>query len=117
MSPLASYGLVAFCVCALAAGQIIFKVVSGRIDTITDILSDRTTFVIFATAAALYGASTLAWIVALRSIPLSQAYLFMALGFVIVPIAAHFVFGEPLSAQFLFGAALICAGIWIAAAS
>lgn len=115
MSQIASYGLVAFCVCALAAGQILFKLVSGRTQALMDILSNKETFLIFAAAAALYGMSTLAWIVALRSIPLSQAYLFMALGFVIVPVAAHFVFGEPLSLQLLFGAALVCAGIWVAA--
>jgi drug/metabolite transporter (DMT)-like permease len=117
MSQLASYGLVAFCVCALAAGQIMFKLVSGRTHALMDILSNRETLFIFAAAAALYGASTLAWIVALRSIPLSQAYLFMALGFVIVPVAAHLVFGEPLNLRILFGAALICAGIWVAAAA
>jgi drug/metabolite transporter (DMT)-like permease len=115
MSQIASYALVAFCVCALAAGQVMFKLVSGRIHALTDILSDKETLFIFAAAAALYGASTLAWIVALRSIPLSQAYLFMALGFVIVPVAAHFMFGEPLNLRILFGAGLICAGIWVAA--
>jgi drug/metabolite transporter (DMT)-like permease len=115
MSGIVPYGLVAFCVCALATGQIMFKFVSGRIHTLPDILSNKETFFIFATATALYGASTLAWIVALRSIPLSQAYLFMALGFVIVPLAAHFVFGEPLSLQLLVGAILICAGICFAA--
>lgn len=117
MSQIFSYGLVGFCVCALAAGQIIFKIVSGRVDTLTDILTDRNTFFIFASAATLYGASTLAWIVALRSIPLSQAYLFMALGFVIVPVAAHFVFGEPLRPQLLLGALLVCVGVWVASTS
>jgi drug/metabolite transporter (DMT)-like permease len=92
-----------------------FKLVSGRTHALTDIISNKETFLIFAAAAALYGASTLAWIVALRSIPLSQAYLFMALGFVIVPVAAHFIFGEPLNSRLLVGAALICIGIWIAA--
>jgi multidrug transporter EmrE-like cation transporter len=115
MSQIVSYGLVAFCVCALAAGQIMFKFVSGRTQALADIVANRETFFIFVAAAALYGASTLAWIVALRSIPLSQAYLFMALGFVIVPVAAHFVFGEPLPLRLLVGAALVCAGIWVAA--
>lgn len=115
MNQIVSYGLVAFCVCALAAGQIIFKLVSGRIHGLTDIISDRNTLLIFAIAAGLYAASTLAWIAALRTIPLSQAYLFMALGFVIVPIAAHFLFGETLSMRLLFGAGLICVGIWVAA--
>jgi multidrug transporter EmrE-like cation transporter len=113
MSQIVSYGLVTFCVCALAAGQIMFKIVSGRIDTLTDILLNKNTFLIFAAAAVLYAGSTLAWIVALRSIPLSRAYLFMALGFVIVPVAAHFIFDEPLNLQLLIGAALICAGIWV----
>ncbi|PBC23461.1 MULTISPECIES: 4-amino-4-deoxy-L-arabinose-phospho-UDP flippase [unclassified Mesorhizobium] len=115
MSNIFSYVLVAFCVCALAAGQIIFKVVSGRIHSLSDILLNTGTLMFFASAVALYGGSTLAWIIALRTIPLSQAYLFMAFGFVIVPVAAHFLLGEPLGSNVFFGAALICVGVWIAA--
>ena len=97
MTDIIPYVLVMFCVCALAAGQIIFKIVSGRISTLIDIFRDPGTLTIFAAAAVLYALSTLAWISALKSLPLSQAYLFMSFGFLLVPIAAHFVFGEALS--------------------
>jgi drug/metabolite transporter (DMT)-like permease len=117
MNQIISYFLVAFCVCALASGQIMFKIVSGRINSLTDILFNRNTLLIFAAAAVLYMGSTMAWIIALRSLPLSRAYLFMALGFVIVPVSAHFIFGEPLNLQLLAGSALICIGIWVAAAA
>lgn len=110
-----AYVLVAFCVLALTSGQVMFKVVSSRIVTLADLRTDTVALAIFAFAASLYAISTLAWVVALRSLPLSQAYLFTAAGFVLVPFAAHFLLGEPLSARVLVGAVLVAAGIWISA--
>lgn len=111
-----SHILIALCVLALAVGQVLFKVLSQRTQSLLDIVTDRTSFIIFASAAALYMASTLLWIVALRNVPLSYAYMFMAVGFILVPLAGHFIFGEPISMRFFAGAALIAMGIWLAAA-
>ena len=65
---------------------------------------------------AVYGASTVLWIAILRTTPLSVAYPFSALGFLVVPLAAHFLFGEPLHARFLAGAICIIVGILLSVA-
>jgi multidrug transporter EmrE-like cation transporter len=113
-SPLTSYLLVGFVVLVLAAGQILFKTVGLRLTTFSVLWSDPSTFGIFCAALTLYGISTLAWIAALRTLPLSQAYIFTALGFVVIPLASHFLFGEPLTLRFALGTALIVGGILVA---
>ena len=111
-TPLTSYLLVGFVVVALAAGQILFKTLGLRLTTFSVLWSDTATFGIFCAAMTLYAIATLAWIAALRTLPLSHAYIFMALGFVIIPLASHFLFGEPLTLRFALGTALIMGGFW-----
>lgn len=60
---------------------------------------------------ALYGAATLVWIWLLSKMPLSQAYPFMALGFVLVPLASAYFFGEQLHLKYWAGMACIIGGI------
>ncbi|MFN7164563.1 MAG: transporter [Hyphomonas sp.] len=43
--------------------------------------------------------------------PLSYAYSFMALTFVIVPVLANLWFGEPLTAKYFLGMGLVIAGL------
>lgn len=62
-------------------------------------------------ALVLYGAATLLWVFILRSTPLSIAYPFAALSFVIVPIGAWAIFGEPLGWRYAAGMVLIIGGI------
>ena len=93
----------------LSCGQLLFKAAAessnGR-----DILSSFLN-VWMISAITLYGLGTILWVYILRSTPLSVAYPFAALGFVIVPIAAHFVYGEALGWRFAAGATLVVAGI------
>lgn len=63
-----------------------------------------------------YGLATVLWISILRTTPLSVAYPFTAIGFLIVPLAAHYLFGEPLHARYLAGAICIIVGILLTAA-
>ncbi len=63
----------------------------------------------------LYGLATIAWIWALRQVPLTTAYMFMSLGFVLVPIMSHFVLGEALNIRIALGSAMIIAGIMVSA--
>ncbi len=70
---------------------------------------------LFITALASYGISTLGWIWALRQVPLSTAYLFMSASFIIVPLGAYWFFDEPLSVQYVLGSLLIIAGVLVAA--
>lgn len=109
-----SYLIILACVIALSIGQILFKVASGKIDNITDLMTRPAPAAILMLAIAIYGASTLGWIAALRSVPLSRAYMFMAAGFIIVPVVSHFLFNEPLTARFLLGAMMVAVGIVVA---
>lgn len=113
-SRMTPYVLVALCVLSLTSGQLMFKIVSGHITDLRDLAADLPTLGLLVTALSLYAVSTLAWIVALQSLPLSRAYMFLAFSFILVPIAAHFVLGEPLGLRLVFGAALILVGIWAA---
>jgi multidrug transporter EmrE-like cation transporter len=58
-----------------------------------------------------YGVSVLLWIVALSRVPVSLAYPFLSLGYVVTALAAWQLFGEHLSAQRIAAIALICAGV------
>ena len=64
-----------------------------------------------------YIAATVLWIWILRTVPLSVAYPFAALAFILVPVAALFFFGEPLNWRHAMGGVLIVAGILIVSSS
>lgn len=109
-----SYLLVALCIVALSIGQIVFKIVGTRLVGIADLFRDSGAAALLGTAVGLYAASTLAWIVALRTLPLTQAYMFMSVGFILVPLTAHFLLGEPLTVRLIVGGLIIILGILIA---
>ncbi len=108
-----AYALVVVCVATIAIGQLIFKYVSMRLAgaQLSEILQHPDALALFALAVALYGISTVLWVIALRDLPLSRAYVFMALGFIIVPLGARLIFGEPLSLNYLMGTLMIAIGI------
>lgn len=112
-----NYIIIIVCVIVVAVGQLLFKTVGTRLGSsgFEALLTDYKTAFILLAALALYGLSTLGWVLALRNVPLSTAYLFMSLSFVIVPLLAWQILGEPISFRFLFGSGLIMAGIVIAA--
>lgn len=62
-------------------------------------------------AVVLYGGATLLWIYLLQTIPLSRAYPFAALGFVLVPAAGVLFFQEQVSGLYAAGAILIVVGL------
>jgi drug/metabolite transporter (DMT)-like permease len=108
--------LTLLCVVLIGVGQLLFKAAAGqwRIDgwswaTLRSFLSPT-----MLVALALYGLTTVLWVLVLRSAPLSIAYPLYALVFVLVPVLAHFVFGEPLSWNSLVGGAVIMVGVVIA---
>lgn len=69
---------------------------------------------IIAAFAAAFLAS-ICWMGAMTKFPLSQAYPFMALNFVIVLAMSAWLFNEPISMMRWLGIALICIGTVIAA--
>jgi drug/metabolite transporter (DMT)-like permease len=105
-----TYALVAFSVLVPIIGQLLFKAVALRTADGASVF-DAATIALFAAAVTLYGLSTISWVVALRSLPLSAAYPFFALGFVTTPIAAHFLFGERIGWGVIIGTALVLAGL------
>lgn len=99
------------CVAGIAAGQILFKLCAEAL-RIQGLTAPRTMTLFFA-AMALYGLTTLAWIWVLQRAELGKTYPLMALAFVFVPLASHWLFGERFGASYVAGIALIVAGIWL----
>jgi len=64
-------------------------------------------------ALFLYAVATGLWVWILRSTHLSTAYPFVALGFILVPIAAHYMFGEQITIRYASGMALVIVGLVI----
>ena len=64
-----------------------------------------------------YGVSAIIWMVVLSRVEVSFSYPFVALGFVIVALAGHFLFQEQITLPRIIGIALICIGILFIAKS
>ena len=97
----------------IAIGQVLFKVTSQRLvdneGEFYTVLFDP----IMIAALAIYGSATLLWIYVLKTVPLSYAYSFMAMTFVLVPIMAYFWLGDAITLRYAGGAACIIAGLLI----
>lgn len=94
-------------------GHVLFKSAANTLKSLDSIWT-LTLDPAFISALFLYGVATLAWIWCLQEIPLTQAYLFMSLGYVFIPIMGWFFFGEVLSLQYILSAGLIITGILVA---
>lgn len=109
--------LVAYAV-AMAFGQILFKTAALRVGA-TGSLGERLTSLAhngyFAISVALYAALTVVWVWILTFTPLSRAYVFVALSFIMTPFFAAALFGEPISMRFVVGTVLIVGGLWCVA--
>jgi multidrug transporter EmrE-like cation transporter len=66
---------------------------------------------------ACYVFSVAIWIAALSRVPVSVAYPMLSIGYVVNAVAAHYLFGEALSATKFGGIAVIIAGVWIVSRS
>lgn len=104
----------------LSCGQILFKrtavELAGQELVLKDIIS---VFLrpVFLAALGLYAVATVLWILALAALPLSKAYPYMALSFVIVPVAGVVVFGETMGSTRIAGILLTVIGIVLVARS
>jgi drug/metabolite transporter (DMT)-like permease len=112
-----NYLLVAGAVAVIACGQIIFKFAALQLHFdpgrpwIEVLRVNLLPVSLVLLALVLYLISTIAWIQALRTIPLSIAFMFNALAFIIVPFAGFILFGEQMPRYFLPSAAMIIGGI------
>lgn len=105
--------LVAFlCVVGIAIGQVLFKLTAASL-TRTGSFFAGSTLMMLASAFALYGVTTIAWIWVLQKIDLGRVYPFMALAFVMVPIGSYFFLGERFTSQYFLGVAIIMVGIFV----
>lgn len=98
------------CAVAVASGQVLMKVASLSWNETGGLFNIRTLSWL-ATAFAVYGVSSLVWIYVLRHIPLSQAYPFISITFLLVPIASAVFFSERFDWVNVASAMLIMAGI------
>jgi drug/metabolite transporter (DMT)-like permease len=99
----------------IAVGQILFKLVSvsapeiNGMEGVLALFYDLRLWI----AIALYGGATIAWIPAIRGIPIGQAYLFMALSYVYLPLISWLALGERLSVRQFGGISLIIVGLYV----
>jgi multidrug transporter EmrE-like cation transporter len=116
-----NYVFIVFAVVVIAIGQITFKFAAGSLRFLPSqsplaLLRDNALpLSLVVLALFLYLLSTLAWVQALRTVPLSIAFMFNSLAFIIVPVAGFMLFGEPIPRFFLPGITLIIAGIVLVA--
>ncbi len=105
--------LTLLCVLCISAGQLMFKQAANSLPAqaqLTDWLCNGWLLA----SLGLYAMTTLGWIWILRHAPLHIAYPFMGLAFIIVPLLAWWLLGEPLTWQSLVGGSLILAGVALA---
>src|SRR5688500_14297579 len=108
-----AYALALFSVVVIAIGQSIFKYSALRFTFTADqtsiqwVQSNVAPLAAVIGALSLYMISTVAWITALRTIPLSVAFMFNALAFAFIPIVSAMFFGEQLPRFLLPGLASI----------
>ena len=107
-----NYILIIASVAVIAFGQILFKVAARNISftpgsAYTVIVnSNLYPIALIIVAVVLYSLSTVAWIQALRTVPLSIAFMFNSLAFVLVPSAA-------IPRYFIPGLFMIIVGIFL----
>lgn len=71
----------------------------------------------FIAGIAFYVVSVVVWILGLSRVPVSVAYPMLSLGYIVNAIAAHYLFGEAVTAQRWLGIGFIVAGVYLVARS
>lgn len=96
----------------LAAGQILFKFAANGLQ-----FGQPRTLLSLPLLAALtvYALATLMWLMVLTRLPLSVAFPFYGLTFLLVPVLASIFLGETLRMQTLLGGLVILVGVTICA--
>lgn len=107
--------IIFICVLGISIGQILFKLASPYFPSVlswSSLFSFLFNKYLFS-ALIIYGFATILWVYALRLVPLSIAYPFMALAFIIVPVLGMIFLNEPFHWRMLMGAGLIIIGLII----
>jgi small multidrug resistance pump len=108
MATLAPYYAALFVgICIAAGGQLLLKTGAMRTGDAVQVFLNPFTILGFGA----YGASAVLYILALRKIPLSQAYPSVSLSYAVVAVAAHYLWGERIGWPQAAGFLLIMSGI------
>lgn len=112
----ATIGILVFYAIALAGGQLLFKLAALRFEpgstSVQNIVSlALNPFLIM--AVLLYGVLSVVWVWVLRSVPLSTAYPFVALAFVLTAACGILLFKEPFSSRLVLGGLMIVTGLFV----
>lgn len=107
--------LIVLTVILLSIGQVLFKMAALKIDFKNGIFLSSFFEPILVLALVVYLVATFAWILVLRSVPLSSAYPFAALAFFVVPTLAFLFLGENVSLKTYVGAVVISVGVYLSA--
>jgi multidrug transporter EmrE-like cation transporter len=101
----------------LKAGTNVTGVITLTADNWTATLCRMATQGHFIAGVILYGLSLIVWIVGLSRVPVSIAYPMLSLGYVVNAIAAHYLFGEAVTAARWLGIGFVIVGVWLVARS
>jgi drug/metabolite transporter (DMT)-like permease len=103
----------------MSVGQLLFKLGSNGISgtSLMRFLPGVATSPAIIAACVLYAITTVIWVWVLKHAPLSLAYPFTALSYVITPILSYFLFNEKLNLQFAVGSLVLMLGIIICSLS
>ncbi len=113
------YAVLIFCVLVIVAGQFLFKIAAmhlrftGEDSIVQTFLNNSRPILFILIALFLYVVSTVLWVFALRIVPLSTAYMFNALAFILVPLGGFLLFGEPMPRLFIAGSFFIGFGLFL----
>ena len=111
-------GLVTFAV-SMATGQVLFKLGATKVEPAVDLQGWMNLIFhpLVLTALTLYGAATFLWLWLLQRIPLTTAYPFAALAFVLVPLGGWLFFNESVNTKYVMGVTLILSGVLLTSLS
>ena len=101
---------------ALAGGQLLFKLAALRFTPAARWTDNVLALVLnpyLVLAVLLYGLLSVVWVWVLTFVPLSTAYPFVALTFVLSVASGVILFGEPMTIRLVLGGAMIIAGLII----
>ena len=106
-------------VAVIIVGQVLFKLSSQHLvmdrglgSLIASLLSWQ-----FLLAMFFYALGAVLWVVVLKHVPLNRAYPFMAISFIVLPLAGYYMFGEPLSARYIVGLVILVGGLYLVASA
>jgi multidrug transporter EmrE-like cation transporter len=107
-----------------AIAQLALKAATNRLGTVSLVLDTLVATGLrvagqpyFWLGAGCYAVSLVVWIAGLSRVPVSFAYPFLSLGYVVNAFAAWYLFGESLNAQKIIAIAVIIVGVWLLAKS